>query len=117
MVRIKDGVTFVFSIGGFPILQAIKTNSRMLGVDLTITSGSDGLHSGPDDPHHHGNAYDVRSHDLDPINKQQFLANMNNLLPNGRYFYFLEDAGTANEHFHIQVKKGTEFTIQDYFSV
>lgn len=117
MVNIKAGVTFVFSMGGFPILQAIKTNSRMLGVDLTITSGSDGEHSGPDDPHHFGNAYDVRSHDLTDLIKRQFLANLNNLLPNGKFFYFLEDANTGNEHFHIQVKKGTEFTIQDYFNV
>ncbi len=116
MVKIKSGVTFVYSMGGFPILQAIKTNSRMLDVDLTITSGSDGIHSGVDDPHHLGNAYDVRSHDLDTVVKQQFLANLNNLLSKEKFYYFLEDQGSENEHFHIQVRRGIEFTIQDYLS-
>jgi hypothetical protein len=116
MVKIKEGVTFVYSIGGFLILQAIKENSRMLGKDLTITSGADGLHNGINDPHHFGNAYDVRSHDLDEVNKQQFLANQNSLLSREKFFYFLEDTGTDNEHFHTQVKNGTKFTIQDYFS-
>lgn len=116
MVKIKEGVTFVYSIGGLAILQAVKTCSRMLDKDLTITSGSDGIHSGVDDPHHFGDAYDIRSHDLDEINKRQFLANLNNLLPKDRFYYFLESPGTDNEHFHIQVKKGTTFTIQDYLS-
>jgi hypothetical protein len=114
MVLIKDGVTFVYSPGGLVILQAIKTNSKMLNKDLTITSGSDGIHSGLSDPHHFGNAYDVRSHDLDDVNKQQFLANLNNLLARDDFYYFLEDNGTANEHFHIQVRKGINYTIQDF---
>ena len=116
MIRIKDGVTFIYSIGGFPILQAIKTSSRMLNKDFTITSGSDGEHNGIDDPHHFGDAYDVRSKDLDTVTKQQFLAELNNLLPKDKFYYFLEDEGTDNEHFHIQVRKGIKFTIQDYLS-
>jgi hypothetical protein len=116
VVKIKDGVTFIYSIGGFSILQAIKTNSRMLDKDITITSGSDGIHSGLDDPHHHGDAYDVRSHDLDAVTKQQFLANLNNLLPRDKFYYILEDKDKDNEHFHIQVKNGIKFTIQDYLS-
>ncbi len=40
-------------------------------VDLTITSGTDGAHSGPGDPHYHGEAYDVRSHDLDDVTKPE----------------------------------------------
>ncbi len=88
----------------------------MLRTDLTITSGSDGVHSGIDDPHHFGNAYDVRSHDLDTVTKQQFLANLNDLLQRDKFYYFLENPGEVDEHFHIQVRKGTEFTIQDYLS-
>ena len=105
MIKVKDGVTFVYSIGGFLILQAIKSVSRMMDKDLTITSGSDGIHSGIDDPHHKGNAYDVRSHNLDAVAKQQFLANLNNLLPKEKFYYFLEDSGEANEHFHIQLRR------------
>ena len=114
MINIKDGVTFVYSPGGLVILQAIKENSKMLNRDLTITSGSDGIHSGPEDPHHFGNAYDVRSHGLDDLTKRQFLANLNNLLPTRQFYYFLEDEMTDNEHFHIQVRKGIDFTIQDF---
>ena len=117
MIKIKDGVTFVFSPGGFSILSAIKKNSASLGVDLTITSGSDGIHSGLEDPHHFGNAYDVRSHDLSDIHKRQFLANLNDFLSKEHFYFFLEDPGTANEHFHLQVKKNTVFTIQDFFSL
>lgn len=116
MVKIKDDVTFVYSIGGLSILQSIKTCSRMMEKDLTITSGSDGEHSGPEDYHHFGNAYDVRSHDLDPISKQQFLANLNNLLSREHFYYFLEDPGLENEHFHIQVRQNTVYTIQDYLA-
>lgn len=117
MVKIKEGVTFVLSMGGLIILQAIKANSAMLKTDLTITSGSDGVHSGISDPHHFGNAYDVRSHDLNVVTKQQFLANLNNLLSKDYFYYFLEDSGTENEHFHIQVKKDMSYTIEDYLSV
>ena len=116
MINIKDGVTFVYSIGGLCILQALKAVSRMLEKNLTITSGSDGEHSGPKDPHHFGDAYDVRSHDLDPVTKQQFLANLNNLLRRDQFYYFLESPNTDNEHFHIQVKNGTKYTIEDYLA-
>ncbi len=115
MLLIKDGVEFTPTFGGFYILQAMKTISRMINLDLVITSGSDGVHSGPEDPHKLGKAYDFRSHNLDNLIKQQILANLNNLLGLERFYYFLESPGEANEHFHIQVKKGTDFTIQDYF--
>lgn len=97
----------------------------MIDHNLTITSGNDGVHfngdigfrnqniANPTDPHYCGDAYDVRSKDLDEITKQQVLANLNNLLPRTQFYYFLEAAGTNNEHFHIQVKKGTNFTVQD----
>lgn len=121
MVKVKEGVEFIYSIGGLVILQSIKTCSKMLLVDLTITSGSDGIHGvglagDPDDPHYLGDAYDVRSHDLDDINKRQFLANLNNLLPKDQFYYFLENPNTDNEHFHIQVKKGTVYTIKEYLA-
>ena len=46
------------------ILAALKAASKTLNLDLTITSGTDGVHSGPGDVHHRGEAYDVRSHDF-----------------------------------------------------
>ena len=65
VVRVKEGVQFgVIAPGGFAILAAIVGAATRLAMDLTITSGSDGAHSGVDDPHHRGEAYDLRSHDL-----------------------------------------------------
>jgi hypothetical protein len=65
MVTTKDGVDFaVVAPAGFVILAALKTLSAEEGVDLVITSACDGVHSGPGDPHHSGEAYDVRSHDF-----------------------------------------------------
>lgn len=130
MIKIKEGVQFTYSPGGLTILNAIKAVSRMLQFDLTITSGNDGIHfdgsaefrnsntPNPDDPHYHGDAYDVRSHDLpNELVKQQVLANLNNILPRDKFYYLLENPATINEHFHIQVKKGTKFTIQDFLSI
>lgn len=111
VVRVKPGVSFaVIAPAGFRILAAIDHCSVVLKQDLTITSACDGEHSGPYDPHHKGEAFDVRSSDVS--NKQQFLDTLLFQL-NGEigrstpYFYaFLEDEGTPNEHFHIQRKKG-----------
>lgn len=108
VVRVKDGVKFdKIAPGGFRILAAIDHISYVLNQDLTITSACDGEHSGPNDPHHRGEAYDVRSHDLS--NKDQVLALLNAALPIDRFYCFIEAPGTDNEHFHLQVKKGTVY--------
>lgn len=116
MIRVKDGVTFVFAPGGALILEAMKATSKSLALDLTITSGSDGIHSGPQDPHHFGNAYDVRSHDLDDATKQKVLAAMMATLGWDHFFGFVEAPGTDNEHYHYQVKKATAFTVVDFLA-
>lgn len=105
VVRVKDGVAFsVIAPGGFRILAAI--NYATSQTDLVITSGTDGEHSGPNDPHHRGEAYDVRTKDL--TNKQGVLETIQAFL--GDAFYaFLESPDTDNEHIHIQVKKGTTY--------
>lgn len=110
VVRVKPGVLFtVIAPGGFRILAAIDGAASQLELDLTITSACDGEHSGPDDPHHRGEAYDVRSHDLSESQKNAVFQELQNTLGTERFFAFLEAAGTDNEHFHIQVKKGTVY--------
>lgn len=106
VARVKDGVLFtVIAPGGFRILAAIDYVAST-EEDLTITSACDGHHSGPDDPHHSGEAYDVRSKDL--ANKQKVVDELESFL--GAYFYVvLEGEGTDNEHIHIQVAKGATF--------
>ncbi len=116
-VLVKDGVQFnVFAPGGALILDALKAASKTLGVDLTITSGTDGVHSGPQDPHHLGNAYDVRSHDLAPDVQAKVVPAVMALLGWEHFFGFLEAPGTDNAHFHFQVKRATAFTVIDFLA-
>ena len=110
IIRVKDGVQFtVIAPGGFRILEAISIAARKLGLDLTITSACDGAHSGPDDPHHRGEAYDLRTHDIPQLTKPVVLNALQSLLPLASFYSFLEAPGTDNEHIHIQVRKGTTY--------
>lgn len=110
VVRVKEGVEFeVIAPGGFRILSALDQASETLATDLMITSGTDGEHSGPNDPHHRGEAYDVRSQGFDGQLKGQVLNCIMGFLSFDRFYGFLEDAGTENEHFHFQTKKGTVY--------
>jgi len=108
VIRVKEGVLFtVISPGGFEIFSALSVAAAELGHDLTITSACDGLHSGPDDPHHFGRAYDVRTHDLtDP---KLALSYIMNYLDETKFYGFIEDGGTDNEHVHVQVRHGVEY--------
>jgi hypothetical protein len=106
VVRVKDGVEFtVIAPAGFRILSAIDQAAATLGRDLVITSACDGLHSGPNDPHHLGRAFDIRSHDIE--NKQETLDAIMKFL-GAKFFGFLESPNTDNEHFHIQIRQGEE---------
>lgn len=116
-VKVKTGVTFnVIAPAGYLILDALKAASRKLGQDLTITSGTDGVHSGPGDPHHLGNAYDVRSHDFAPDVKAQVLSTVMADLGWQHFYGFVEAPGTENEHYHFQVKRATPFSILDFLA-
>lgn len=117
-IRVASGVEFaVIAPAGFEILRALATVSNKLGIDLTITSGTDGLHSGESDPHHSGNAFDVRSHDL--VNKQDvltaILTELGQPSPSSggyvtaRFFGWLENANGPDEHFHFQLRHGQVF--------
>ena len=110
VVRVKDGALFAeIAPGGFRILSAIDQTARSYGLDLTITSGTDGLHSGPNDPHHRGEAYDLRTHDMTSQQKQDVLDKIMALLGWDCFYGFLESPGTDNEHIHVQVKKGSAY--------
>jgi hypothetical protein len=118
MIRIKDGVEFtVIAPAGFLILQALKLASSRLSVDLTITSACDGVHSGPADPHHTGEAYDIRSHDFPAALRPTVLVSILAGLDPVHFFGFLEAPGTDNEHFHFQRAKGTTFSVMDLLAI
>lgn len=121
MIRVKPGVLFgpegdppIIAPAGYLILEALKDASVTLGVDLTITSAWDGVHSGPQDPHKLGEAYDIRSQDLDPVSRGRLLDVVMEELGWQRFFGFLEAHGTPNEHFHFQRARNTTFTVEDF---
>jgi hypothetical protein len=108
-VNVKEGVTAILSPAGIRLLATLDVVARLLDRDITITSGSDGEHSGPEDSHHFGRAYDVRTHD-DP-DKQQLVTTIINKLAEtnpGKFFAFIEDEGSTNEHIHAQIRVGME---------
>jgi hypothetical protein len=109
VVRTKPGVEFaIIAPGGFVLLAAIEYAATHAGTDLVITSATDGEHSGPNDPHHRGEAYDVRTNDLPEGLKQTVLAAIVNF-SGPAFFAFLEDPDTENEHIHCQLRKGTTY--------
>lgn len=109
VLRVKPGVEFtVIAPGGFRILSALDQVADKVG-DLEVTSGTDGEHSGPTDPHKEGKAYDVHSHGLSANEKITVLAAVMTILGWARFYGFLESPNTENEHFHFQVKKGTQY--------
>lgn len=101
-----DGEVRSLAPGGIAILSAFDLTAKQIGHDMTVTSALDGEHSGPEDPHPHGNALDGRTHDLP--NPQHALETLKVQL--GPLFYaFLEDEGTPNAHIHAQVARGTVY--------
>lgn len=107
-VYAKDGVQFTkIAPAGFRMIAAIWNASQVLGVDLTITSACDGEHSGPDDPHHKGEAYDIRTHGI--ADRQGLLTHLQAILGQDMFFCWIEAEGQENEHIHIQRKKGTTY--------
>ena len=96
------------------LLEAFGEAARAIGHDVTITSACDGAHSGPDDPHHRGEAYDVRTHDVP--DKNALLAEIEKRLNPTYFFVFIEGEGTDNEHIHGQVRKGVTYPPQDAHS-
>lgn len=107
IVTHKEGAQFAtIAPGGFVLLSAIHSAAQALNVDLVITSGTDGCHSGEADPHHFGNAYDVRVHDFPPDVQQKILEHIQAAAGPG-FYAFIEDPNTENLHIHCQVRKGT----------
>ncbi|SRR6266568_1222032 len=109
IVKVKQGVLFTtIAPGGFCILSAIQRTCIAKGYDLTITSACDGEHSGPNDPHHRGEAFDLRTNDLNVDQKTDILKTIIMYLGD-KFYAFLESPNTPNEHIHIQVAKGTTY--------
>ena len=117
---IKPGVEFgeVLAPAGARILDVLKRLAPKYQFNLVITSARDGVHSGPSDPHHSGEAFDLRTHTLTDTQIQLLLLDLREALyREPRLFYaFYEAAGTANAHIHCQRRAGKIYTVYDYLS-
>lgn len=113
VVRLKEGVQFTgpkclnLTPGMIRMLSVLDQVAGILGQDLWITAACNGVHSGPDDPHYLGKALDVRSKNLADPHKA--LSYFNSFLGTAYFYVFLEDEGTDNVHFHMQIRKGIEY--------
>ena len=118
MIRVKAGVEFGHEIApaGMRILEVLKHIAAAVDFDVTITSARDGKHSGPNDPHHTAEAFDLRTHSLTNDQKALLLANLRETLYKvpRKFYVFLEAPGQPHEHVHIQRRIGVTYTIEDY---
>ena len=117
---IKPGVDFgtVLAPAGARILEVLKQVVEPYDFDVTVTSARDGKHSGKDDPHHSGEAFDLRTNTLKAAQKRRLLDDLKaGLYQEPRRFYaFLEAPGTGNEHIHVQRRRGTTYNVFDYLA-
>jgi len=127
-VKVKDGVRFqVIAPAGFRLLSAIEGTARRLGVDLTITCACE-AHP-PLDPHSLGEAYDVRTHDLNDSEKRRVLRELmlelsepddqygapiavSSGLATAHFFGWIEHLNEPNEHIHLQRRHGTVYGLK-----
>lgn len=110
----KDGVRFdVVAPAGFAILAALRTIALSFPKAIVITAGTDGKHK-KNSKHYIGEAYDIRSKDQTPAEQARFKAGLDAFLGPTKFYYFLEAPDTDNEHWHIQKRAGTVYTIYDY---
>lgn len=93
------------------MLGAVERLSRELfGLPeegLVITSGSDGTHMAGS-KHYTGEAIDLRTKGMSPTMQNALITALRREL-GPQFTVLLEDAGTPNEHAHVQVKKGRRF--------
>lgn len=119
-ILVKAGVDFGSSLApaGAQILEKIKQLVASYNFNLTITSARDGVHSGPLDPHHSGEAFDLRTHGLSQAQVDLLLNDLKAALYQDprRFYAFVEAAGTPNEHIHVQRRAGTVYSVYDYLA-
>ena len=115
---VKAGVDFgvVLAPAGARMLDVLKRLVPSYSFDVTITSARDGTHSGPGDPHHSGEAFDLRTNTLSTEQKVTLLADLRETLYKTprKFWVDLEAPGQPYEHIHVQRRKGLTYTVDDY---
>lgn len=99
----------VVTKSGLRMLSVLEEVATERQLDLVLTAGTNGVHSGPLDPHYLGNALDVRLLDL-PVEQRTLLVSdlASRLGPAFTCLHELPGATlqTTAEHLHVQLKKG-----------
>jgi hypothetical protein len=117
-IFVKQGVEFgpLLAPAGARILEVLKQLVAGYDFHVTLTSARDGIHSGPQDPHHSGEAFDLRVNDLQPAQIQRLLNDLQfHLYRDPRRFYaFMEAPGTPNAHIHVQRRAATSYSAVDF---
>ena len=114
MITFKDDVRFVSYSGAIRHILNSLYLFQILGPwpeGIMVTSVADGKHL-PNSRHYKGEAIDLRSKNFTATTKLQFQREFENYLNKQgvtSYSILLEDLGTENEHFHVQVSYGTKF--------
>jgi len=77
--------------------------------DIVITSVNDSVH-GENSKHYIDQAIDIRSKNFpSSAAKAEFRKEFERVLGPDEFTVIIENLGTENEHFHVQVKKGRTF--------
>jgi hypothetical protein len=106
MIRCKDSVRFaILRSEIYNLFPGLTVMFARQGVDCWITCGTEA--HGPDDPHTNGYAIDIRSKHLPTLDAKYKLLDQMRVFCAEKYTILLENVGLEQEHFHIQVKKGT----------
>ena len=93
----------------FTVLEELHRLKKVLQPEnLIITSINDGRHKA-DSKHYKNQALDLRSKNFkDEIDKYEFMSQLKAEL-GPKFTVIYEYPGDANEHFHVQVKRGEVF--------
>jgi hypothetical protein len=113
----------VIAPAGFRILAALSDFATDFPSDIFITSATDGIHSGPTDPHKTGEAIDIQSNQWPPETKQAVCraiverseghgavaVQVGGGWGTDHFWGWVEDEGGPNNHIHVQRKRGTTY--------
>jgi hypothetical protein len=104
MITCKDSVRFsILRYEIISIFEKLFSVFKQFGYPVIVTCGTEA--HGPDDPHTHGLALDLRSkHIQTDIAKEEIADTLRRTL-GSIYTVLLENKGKDNEHFHIQIRK------------
>ena len=100
-IAVKPGVELSTRPEMQPVRAAVDRVWRMYNLTPTITSGMESESIHKTQIHYQGLAEDYRTHDI-PENWKQTMFNKVRVILGSDYDVIFEDAGTANEHLHIE---------------